>query len=239
MEALRWELPGKRTFPLEYKNNTYQISLEDRTVQVYENGQLIVEENLHDEEWAKHQDSSLSFDEQLLHWADTVLKTFIQACGVCGQEKMSFPLALTALSDRSGSLQQKGITAVCPDCILALQKETEKESQNLKLAFLQGDLSIYGGSEEELQRLVESWEGLVFQQYVKTLDSSWTLGMMRFSPHRSYLVALKTRANREIETFLLLAKDKKGHITSLQPEAGLEILGFQLGDQIEFIVFQI
>ncbi|WP_134700555.1 hypothetical protein [Ammoniphilus sp. YIM 78166] len=234
MEELRWDIPGKLTHLIIHNSNTYQVKFENETVQVFENGEMIIEEDLSEDFLPRHRDPSIAMEAQLLNWAQNVLKTFLQPCGKCKQVKLSFPPELTAPSIQH-TLEQQGIQFICPSCIEVTLQETQEHSKGKKEAFFRGDIRIMGGSQEEVQRLVQSAAILSIRRYIQTLGKGWHLGMMKFSQHRFYLVALKITSDNEMESFLLLTQDDKGIIASLPPATGLPALGFQEGEEIEFM----
>ncbi len=237
MEELRWDIPGKLTHPIIHNDNTYQIKFENETVQIFENGEVKIEEDLTEDFLPRHRDPSITMEAQLLDWAQTVLKTFLQLCGKCKQVKLSFPPELAAPSIQQ-NLEQQGIQFICPSCIEAALKEAEEHSKDQKEAFFRGDIRIIGGSQEEVQRLVQSAAILSIRRYIQSLGQGWKLGMMKFSQHRFYLVVLKISSANEMESFLLLTQDGKGSFSSLPPETGLPALGFQEGEEIEFMAFE-
>ncbi|RXT15257.1 hypothetical protein [Ammoniphilus sp. CFH 90114] len=237
MEALRWEIPGKTTYPLEQNGLTYQVAFEGNTVQVYEDGQLLIEEDLSEEVLNHHRNPSVPLENQLLSWAQMVLNQFIQPCGQCRQVRLSFPLELTTLAHLAGFYESQGIHSICPSCTIAKERELEEQGKTMKESFLRGELQILGGTEEEIQRILNSAASLSIRHYIQSLGKTWRTGMLKFSDHRFYLVAMKV-GEEQLDTFLLLARDSHGKLASLPPETGLPALGFQEGDELELLAFE-
>jgi hypothetical protein len=237
MQSFRWEIEGQITHPLEYAGNTYQMKLDGTNVQIYENENKILEEDISDKALEVHRDQGKTLQEQLLDWGRVVLETFIQRCGVCENEKMAFPLALTQVPHEEAAFcKSKGIEMVCPDCVNALGRQNRERSIQLKQAFLRGEVRIFGGTDEELLEVLQSSTGYLIQQFSTVVYPGWKLGAIRFSDQRLYLALIQVN-NEEIQTFVVLAENSAGQITSLHPDMGLEALGFQESDEIQFLTF--
>ncbi|HJV47169.1 MAG TPA: hypothetical protein VJ824_15740 [Bacillota bacterium] len=238
MQPFRWEIEGQVTHPLERAGNTYQLKLEESIIQVYENGYKILEEDISDQSLQAHRNQDKPLSEQLLEWGGLVLETFVKQCESCGNERMSFPIDLTKLPPEELAMcKSQKIEIICPMCVDSLTKKNRERSIRLKQAFLRGEVKIFGGTSQELFELMQSPTGQFIQQFSSVIFPGWKLGAISFSDNRLYLSLIHLN-NDQIESFVILVENQPGQLTTLLPDVGLEALGFQESDDIQFLSFQ-
>lgn len=238
MQPFRWEMIGNQTYPLEYLGNIYQIKVEETIVQFFENERKILEENWSHPSSQLHPLKEEEREGQILQWGRIVLETFLKECGICAQQKISFPLHLSqAPPEEAAFSRSKGIETICPHCVDLLHQQAQDKNIRIKQAFLRGEVKVFGGTDEELLELLQSPTGALIQQFASVVYPNWNLGAIRFSDNRLYLALILVNSE-DVETFAVLVETQAKQITSMRPDTALTSLGFQEGDNLQFLSFQ-